>query len=396
MRLLRQDLSFKDYMILQVLQQNHSFTPNKIGRHVGLSAETVRSRIYKMKQGGVLRANREIEVPLLGKRMQTELEAVYIPQHLGLLRQHVLFHNVPNARSLNALLSFCEAHPYTHYRAVAYGNGTTLYAQFDIPPKIMDEMEHLYQVLEEAQLFDYFQILKTDFVGKSEVDLAKWDYRNKEWLLGDGNAFPRTLSIIDLWEKFLMEGKVSPIEKVRPAMHSKMDPLDMLLLREITVNAKASVKFLSQIYNKDMGTISRRLKALRENVALGSILYYDPSLFDIEYYQLIIGEFSPGSDLSAESLLSFLKSGDLPFESTVAIDGKWFMWYISSPASLASSFTDFIWQNVASFQVFQLNLSKARTYYFYHENYKGNKEWRTDTEWIFNDPLDAIGLLAKA
>ncbi len=395
MRLLRQDLSFKDYMILQVLQQNHSFTPNKIGKHVGLSAETVRSRIYRMKQGGVLRADREIEVPLLGKRIQTELEAIYIPQHLGLLRQHVLFHNVPNARSLNALLAFCEAHPYTHYRAVAYGNGTMLYAQFDIPPEISREMQRLYQILEDAQLFDYFQILKTEFVGKSKVDLAKWDYRNKEWLLNEGNSFPRKFSIIDLWEKFLREGKISPIEKVQPRIQSKMDSLDMLLLREITVNAKISVKFLSQVYQKDMGTISRRLKALREKVALGSILYYDPSLFDIEYYQLIIGKFSPGNDFSAESLLSFLKSGYLPFESTVAIDGDLFMWYISSPASLASSFTDFIWQNAASFQVFQLNLSRARTYYFYHENYKGNKEWRTDADWVLNEPLDAIGLLAK-
>ncbi len=383
-------------MILQVLQQNHSFTPNKIAKYVGLSAETVRSRIYRMKQGGVLRADREIDVPLLGKRMQTELEAVYIPQHLGLLRQHVLFYDVPNSRSLNALLAFCEAHPYTHYRAVAYGNGTMLYAQFDIPPEISGEMEQLYRILENAPLFDHFQILETEFVGKSKVDLAKWDYRNKEWLLGEENAFPSTFSVSDLWEKFLTEGKISSIEKVQPRIQPKLDSLDMLLLREITVNAKISVKFLSQTYKKDMGTISRRLKALRETVAYGSILYYDPSLFDIEYYQLIIGKFSPGSDLSPESLLSFLKSEYLPFESTAAIDDGWFMWYISSPASLASSFTDFIWQNAALFQVFQLNLSRARTYYFYHENYNGNGEWRTDSDWILNDPLASIGLLARA
>ncbi|MBS3793895.1 MAG: Lrp/AsnC family transcriptional regulator [Candidatus Thorarchaeota archaeon] len=387
-------LDRKDYLIFLCLEQDPSLSNASISEEVSetesISAESVRTRIQKMKESGFLRPDRTIEDPVLGERTQTEVEAVYNPHQIGLLRQHVLFQGVPNNRSLDGLKAACDSHPYTHYRTLGYSKGATLYAQFDIPPSAIETMHCFYTELEERQLFANLHVYETQSLAKHEADFHEWNLVDNKWSMEYGTKSRKGTGlsrIENLWDDFLQSHDEKGLEQKSPEMAFTLDELDMALLRELTINGTPSIKPLGPIHNRDPSTISRRISRLKETVAADDMLYYDRSVFDLTYPQLVVGRFLQDNEMNADSLYWFIESGGLPFESKGIIDDDEFILFITTPPSVAPEISEFMWEHSAEIDVFQLQLDSSFTYYFYHKNYLGNGKWNTNRDYLLDEPL---------
>ncbi len=390
-------LDLKDYLIFLSHERDPSLSNTAISREVServpISSESVRIRIQRMKDSGFLRPDRTIKDPIFGNRTQTEVEAVYRPHRLGLLRQHVLFVDVLGRSSLDNLKTLCDVHPYTHFRTIGYSSGATLYAQFDIPPAATELMAKMYAELKERNLFRVFQLYETQSLAEHEADFDKWSLVENKWAVEYGTKSGRGshLSRIEsLWRRFQDTYDGRPLEPSRPEMAFCFDEIDLALLRELTINGKPDIKPLGPVYNRDPTTVSRRLKRLRESVAPDDMLYYDRSVFDLTYPQLMTGQFKEDDELDADSLYWFLQSGGIPFESKASIEEKRFVLFITAPPSVAPEVSEFIWEHTRNLDVFQLQLDSSFTYFFYHKNYLGDGEWRADEEYLLDEPLGEV------
>ncbi len=386
-------LELKDYQIFLQLDRDPSQSNTAIAKKVGLSAEAVRIRRHALKRSRFLREDSVIHDAILGERYQTETQAIYLPHRLGLLRQHVLFKNIESRTSLNILKKLCDFHPYTHYYSVMYGRNATLFAQFDIPPSIRNEMHDLYATLRDRGYFQSLEVIDQKYDASIKADFTRWNIDDNSWTLSSqeqSSMDDPTSRVEALWDEFLaMKNKPDP-EVLQPAIVYDFDSLDMLLLRELTINSRVAIKRLAIIYKKDASTISRRIARLRELVAPMDLLYYNYSVFDLTYAQIITGDFIPDSDFNPKSLHQFIKSGVIPFECKGVTDGSRFLVYLHTPPSYASDFSEFFWDHADNVEVFQLQLGSSFTYFFYHENYLGNGRWNTERSYVLEDPLAGI------
>ncbi|MBD3407960.1 MAG: hypothetical protein GF411_17705 [Candidatus Lokiarchaeota archaeon] len=393
------NLDMKDYEIFLKLKNDPSSKLHEIASAVtkdsdiSVSIETVRTRLMHMKEKGFLRVDREIKDPILGNRTQTEIEAVYLPQRLGLVRKHVFFNQVPNRESLNKLKMLCDEHPYTHYRTVAYSQGAVLYVQFDIPPSTEDSMNLLFKDLQDQDLFKSFRCQNSSYISKTPADFSQWDKKSNTWRIESDLKSERgsKQSALDtMWDQMLETLDKNPsLEPVRLNDELDLDRLDKLLLRELTINSKIAKKDLGKYHDRDPTTISRRVRKIRDSVAPGEQLYYDRSVFDLTYPQAILGHFRPDSDLDNSTLHYFIKSKIIPFECQLVSDDDGFVLFSTSSPSFAPELSEFIWEHADDVSILQLQFDSAFTYYFYHENHDENG-WKTDQSYVRNIPLAAI------
>ena len=91
----RQWLDMTDYMIFLELFNDPLINYNELSKKIGKSFQFVRDRVSRLKRENFLRQDKEIIDPILGPRVQTEVEGVYSPQALGLQRIHVFFGGIP-------------------------------------------------------------------------------------------------------------------------------------------------------------------------------------------------------------------------------------------------------------------------------------------------------------
>ncbi len=380
----------RDLKILLALEQEPSLSNTQIARKMGVAPETVRLRLMKLRERGVLRPSRVITDPLLGERLQTEVEAAYVPSSLGLLRHHIIFLGIQTRDQLNRLKRLCDVHPHTHYRVVAFGDEAVLYAQFDIPPQTDIMIRDLYNALVERGACEDYRVIESRFVAGRGADLQRWDIKTNRWEIeyGRKSAIGIRLSRVEsIWSEFLERCPDKSPPEDRPTPPESIDLLDLQLLRELTINAHPNFTRLAEVYDRDATTISRRVERIRRLFAPKDILYYDRTIFDLTYPQLIIGTFDTEGELNARTFHWFIDSGAIPFEMKGVTNGNDFLLYSMTPPSFAPEISEFFWEHCRDVHVYQLQLDSSYTYFFYHENYDPESGWRNDRSYVVETPL---------
>ncbi|RMG30922.1 MAG: winged helix-turn-helix transcriptional regulator [Methanobacteriota archaeon] len=372
-------MDFNDFLIFYELLQDPFKSANRIAQSLGLAPSTVRDRISSMKRRGFLGPDAEISDPVLGTRVTSEVSVAYDPSSLGLIRQHVIFTHIPSEDALKKLILFCDAHPYTHYRTVIFGEGFGLYTQFDVPPEICKQMEQLFYHL--SQMLDLqVSILETGTRISSVPDFS-------EFSIFDGWKMP---PLENLWAEFEPTG----ITAKSNAPPKKLTDFDLSLLRELTINAKVPVTFLAHEYGRPKPSVSRHLKTIREQFVERGLLVYDPSAFNLDNVLVISGEFLPDGELTPSILEEFVRANVLPFTSVLYHDFSRFLWITTAPSSYSAQISKFLWRRTSpkNLQISQLDRNSRFSYFFYNLNFKEGEGWKTDYNYIIEDPLNSIGL----
>jgi len=105
-----------DQDIIILLIDNPFRSMNDIAKVLEIPYSNIKTRISKLKENGYIRKDNKIIDPVLGERIVTESIGIYDYNSLGLIRQHVIFYNIPNYETLINLERFCDIHPYTKFR----------------------------------------------------------------------------------------------------------------------------------------------------------------------------------------------------------------------------------------------------------------------------------------
>ncbi|MCY3414991.1 MAG: AsnC family protein [Candidatus Heimdallarchaeota archaeon] len=386
MKLQKHELDLYDYNIFFILYSNPLASYAEIAREVGLTAATIKERINAMKSANFINEDKEIADPVLGTRLQTEVEIRYNPQSIGLIRQHVIFERIRSYSDLRKIKKFCDDHPYTHFRAEIIGNGLSLYSQFDIPEDIRVMMDNTYQILSnELGIGNIVICNEIEFVEGlpkiSNIDTYTGDWKE--------NSIQESL-LFDIMEKAKMSISISQLEKNSNEIY-KLSDLDAKLLRELTINGKVSITELASNYGVNKSTISRRIRKVMDSVIDRAILNYNTEIFGINTFQLITGHFQ--DEESKNVCLNFTKSNVLPMRVRISIDDNLqYVIYSAGSSKHTVELSKLIWElsDPISYHSYQIDPKSFMSYYFYHENYDEKEGWNTEKEYSVDIPLNSI------
>ncbi len=388
-------LASLDYKIFQLLYKNPLLSIFQLSQKLGVSFHTVKSRINEMKRNGFLRQDQIINDPLLGKRIQTEVEIVYRPHRLGLLRTHVFIDGINGRNSLKKIADFCDLHPYTHYNVVTYNPRLSMYIQFDIPSRTQNLLTKVLNILKKEGLFERYTIIPSEFAASSPAEFDLWDFEKADWSFikiksnkideyNERNIFEK------MWSKFDFSS-IKEAPKIAPSKAYPFDKLDLYLLREMTINAKASIKELAQYYKKDPSTISRRIKRIKAVLAPKAKLYYNTKLFNLVSPQIILGKFKNKDGFNKWSAYWFIDSHYFKFPSTLVASKKDLIWYLTILPTFIPDFLEFAWEHMSTFRIYNLQIPLSNTYFFYPENFiEEESKWDTSRNWFIEEPLEQL------
>lgn len=353
-------------------------------RGVKLSYYAISNIYEELVDKKILRQEIEIDDPILpgNKRIITYTEGEYIPEKIGLIRQHVIFKGLANQGVYNKFMKACDAHPYTTYRTYVLGLGMKGYAHFDIPVGTEVLMHKFYTELARILGDVEFEVLNTRRTTSSYIHFNLWEDDHWNYHLHD---------LETAWEDLLTPKTNKYHELTIENLMDNFDKLDLMLIRELTYNAKVKAADIAEFYTKDRTTISRRLNRIEKLIMGEPRLYYDRYKFDMNSSQMIIGEVDNPETIN--KLHTLLEKDLFPFRAELSSDGPRFVFTMMVPPSKAPEIAHFIWRIIPNIEINSSAVTDKGSwrYTFYPENYDvKNNSWKTSEQYIVNDTIEFL------
>ena len=385
-----------DQDIIILLIDNPFRSMNDIAKVLEIPYSNIKTRISKLKENGYIRKDNKIIDPVLGERIVTESIGIYDYNSLGLIRQHVIFYNIPNYETLINLERFCDIHPYTKFRVQLLSSSFAFYAQFDFPLIIISEMEELYQHLCELYEIPTFTKITASELITIKPNLFYWSKLNDYWdIINKSSPNQNPTMMKYFWNKYLTEKKENKLDFSDISTHEKdlvkLNELYTKLIRELTINGNVGITELASIYNRDKSTISRHITFIKENYVKSGKLFFNPSEFKINSFRIISGELD-SNILDKNNFLNFFSTQEFPFYGYIVCNNDKFLFYLEANQNQIQELYHFLWKNTkpASLKIHELLLQSTYTYHFYNGNYKEDGTFNIDRQYFFDDPLTSI------
>jgi DNA-binding Lrp family transcriptional regulator len=396
-------LSNLEYLIFTILEKNPLKSARTLAKETDYTLYSINEALKKLKNQNFIRNERMIIDSLLGERIQNEVEGRYSTFSLSLKQIHVQLSNLTTKSQIKQIRSIIASHPYIHYISQVLGTNIGLYCIFHIPEGVEKKINTFIQAL--SKNFD----LKINFLYvcdnpiRSNVDFSNWDRINNQWVINThpsdtldhltGVASPEN-AFEEIWNDtidILLHEKNTYFEpKTVQQDIREIDELDLLLVRELTINAKPNIKSISPYYKKDVSTISRRLKFIKENYFEYFSLYYDHSYFDLSFFVLFHGKFT-NKGIKQEELQKFIQKNVFPFNSSLIINQNDFVWTTQCTPLIFQELTEFIIQNFANVSYHPILQRTGFRYFFFPQNYQWEqKKWLNDDASLIYEPLEII------
>jgi DNA-binding Lrp family transcriptional regulator len=361
-------LSVEDYRIVQKLETNPLMPYTEFASELGISWSTTKKRVNELKARGVIRT------PV----------AIYSNELLGLHRMSFIW-TLESRKDLSLMETFCDIHPYTHYRCRGYGRGFILFIQFDVPPEVIPQMKELSTVLQEEQFVRDITTLESSGTQlETFPDLQHFDLDAREWVF-DWNEW---LSLIPQQPEILKPKTSSP-----PLSLKEWDPIDFQILRKLTANAETKQAELMREFELSRTETHRRYNKVFENLISSVRLRYNRILFDLVNTNLFWIQNPDKTQL--HRLFNLMSSTPPPFRMGLDIlkqDG-FFLWAGAVPSIHEHHLAFSLWQLFETFETYTLDTSvnNAAIYYFYPNNFDFDTQyWRADREYTIDQPLKEL------
>lgn len=365
---------------------------NQLGKELDLAPNTVRARISYLKSQNIILDAVEKDDVILGKRMTSEVIAYQSPEKLGMQRVSVLFTQLPDYETYETITKILDAHPYTIFRILGLDFSINLYVQFDLPVGSFNYFTEFIDKMRKLGIYNNMVVMDPSYGISTLDDLTKWNNDENTWnfnILGDEpNSFR------NLFLKYLAENRYKSVkanmrkikEGVKIGKHKKMD---LLILRELTLNAKLKIKDIAEHYQRDPTTLSRRVNKVKEMYVKRFNLLYNRSFFGLNSIIMIWGEMEEKHILT---LFKLIEDDEFPFYSQFNVDNQFnFMWYLHCPTEVISDLSLFLLPFSTSMHLMVLNTNTIMRYYFYPENYDFDKnEWKISREYMVDGPLEGL------
>ena len=354
-------MSLKESLLdtLLALRNDPRASNERIAKVLEVSANTVKNRVVKLKEMGVLRQNTTYEDSILGTREQTEVVANYSPAAIGLFRLRIVFEEVLGNAAYLKLERMLDDHPYTYYRVRTYGVGGNLYVMVDLPRESIELFKtciiaaSVNVYCKKVSFIEPLYFVNTkDDLRQVNTDLRRWNYVVQDFV-------PERIELENPYDR----------------QPESLDDIELKLLRELTINGKVSLTKIQADYSVDISTLSRRIKRLHETgVILRYTLAYNRAIFGLDSTYLFRGRIRE-IGLYVKSIREF------PFLSNLSFDEEGnFSWMVYCPAKVATQvFAKLI--ELGEVRMDLVDNNKGMRYFFYPKNYTDNG-WNIDLGYI--------------
>ncbi len=317
------------------------------------------------------------------------IRASLIVRKLGLEMDDFLV-RVDSYDSVKQIEKFCDAHPYTSYRARVYGGEIQgLLLQFRQPDAAREYLLDALNIMKEKDVIKDIREIPTLSAEYGSTytrpRLEAWDPENLVWRFD-----------WDKWWGAAPKGSTLPkSSRIQDNERVELDELDATLLEQLTKNARRkNTEIIDSIgLDKDkMGVqqkVSQKIKRLDSDVIGSYRVFINWTHFDVYNTPLIIAKSEEGV---TDRLISHLESSDFPFGSTIRKTSDGYIWSARLPSAHLSELIALVWKISQSYELLIIDYKHSELYGLWAETFdKVLSDWKTDREFCLEQPLRKIG-----
>ncbi len=368
-------LGYKEYKVLLALQQTPLANISQLARNLDLSYYETKKSLQNLEKNEVVKGYSATIEPELMK-----------------LEKRAYLYKITNFANLNELEKLLDAHNFTTYRTrYTSGESRGLYAEFAFPEKVEEYQEELHKLLIEEEKIDLIhrfngEIEKID----TNVDLKKinqetlnWQFSMENWKNEETKQHQKKRKNNNKKKR----GETVPTDKIIET--------DLWLLRALSIDPRKLNKEIAKTIekerkkmhlkplNKDLSTISRRLKHVKDNYIGDCQVLINKTLFNLD--SQLIYEVEITKEKTRE-VKEKLVCHPIPFKSNFIETRRGFRWYIyRCPPEVSSAINNYLWE-LEPKKMRKIDLFLPRgLYYFYPLNYdtEANK-WKDDRTYFYH------------
>ncbi|TFG26679.1 hypothetical protein EU527_19435 [Candidatus Thorarchaeota archaeon] len=362
--------------LLFALQEQPVAPASVLAKQVGVSAPTARAWLEALQEAKVFVG---VHTNLNSRRIGLEMDDFLL--------------KVQSHDALMKIEQFCEAHPYTSYRARVFGGEKQgIMVQFRQPDSARIHLLSAFAIMKKNGLISNVRELPTlateygSTFTRPKIDA--WDPEKMVWIF-DWEA----------WWKACPSGiEQRPQQSPKEEELVELDSLDIQILQEIGTDARRKNIEIIEALGMDKNEpgvqqkISARLKRLEDEVIESYRVYINWTHFDVYNTPLIIAK---AEEEVTNRLISYLSTSRFPFGSNIRKIETGFVWSARLPSAHLSEMISLVWRIATSFEVLIIDYKNSQIYGPWAETFDENtRMWRVDREFCHNMPLAAIGLNA--
>ncbi|MHA1924165.1 MAG: winged helix-turn-helix domain-containing protein, partial [Candidatus Heimdallarchaeota archaeon] len=297
---------------------------------------------------------------------------------LGLNRINVLAF-VNSIEKLRILELASDEHPYTHYRARAYGGQFGLFMQFDAPEKATSQINDFFRKLVKENIVLHYELLPSIGIRNDiYADLSRYNAKMSSW----------TFSWEDWFTNLEKEKSSIPDKQKISEDFTVFQQSHFKILRMLTANASIKQTEIIEKLKLSRTQTHREYNYVMEKYIERIRFIYNREIFDLTETYIAIG-----SDLDknkSDQIFSTINNNPPPFRLALDLieNNKILLWGNMTPAQ-ASGFAFSMWRTISSTQIYTLYTKKSRLYWFYPENFDFQAmEWKSSKDYVIKDPLN--------
>ena len=347
-----------DFLTLSALCREPLGSYQGLASLAGISAQTLKRRMLALSDASVLlRVGARIRFSALGLQAAPALASVPFSK-------------------VRMVEKACDLHPYTRYRVRCLGSTNGLFMIFAIPNGTEFQLAEFFEELKGLGLVNDYKILHAT---------AEPCYRNPD------------LRIYDAWSdswKFKTEKWVQTLDKdhedlqqFAPSTLTKLDILDLKLLRLLTQDARKPQKLLAKELRVPEYHVSRRLKFIFENGIVPSCeVFLGRKLFRNAPGAL----FEVSCNLSTtRAMVTGLKT--LPFQASLFPTSEGFLLFAGLPTPLFTEIGTVILERSRASNLMWTDYDTSMRYYFDESSYvEQTGQWKADRDFVINETLSSL------
>ncbi len=354
-------LSNEDFAILLALESNPSMPMTELADLLDVTRITAKKRVDDLRERQIIRD------PI----------AIYNPVVLGLDRISVIA-KVQSLDKLQLLEIACDEHPYTHYRARAFGGDFGLFIQFDTPINTVKLLDDFFKELVNKNIIKDYELLPSiGLRNENYADLKRYNIKMSNWnfsWIDWFNSLPDTQEKIHAEEKILID-------------YSKFSENHFKILRMLTANGSIKQTDIKEKLKLSKTQTHRDYNYVMENYIDTIRFIYNREIFDLTETYVAIGYNL--TERKIAQILAAIKDSPPPFRLAIDIlaNNRLLLWADMSPAQ-ASNFAFSMWQQNEQTKIYTLDTKKSRLYWFYPDNFDFNdKCWKINEDYFIKTPL---------
>jgi len=350
-----QELDEIDYKILTAIGKNPLATITEISKETGINVKTLSKRLQGLIESKVIY---NVSAQICPSTLELEPIILFI---------NMKFKNIPIIEKL------CDLHPYTRFRVRCFGGFNGLMSVFMMPRNSLRYLLELFDRLRELGLIDDYTYL---------TSIAKWVWRDNDFTYYDMKRDEWTFNWDD-WSRYLESLKgPSELEAYPPSILHKLDKADMALLRELSINARAKFKDLSEKLKIPEYQISRRMKLYLDSGVIEGFRVMIKTKASNLFNQFIFKCRCPVAT-TAKFAMAIKK---LPFQLTFMPTQEGFTLIIFLPPLGVSYLGEILQGSVDDVKLMWADYRTSMRYWFYGETFKDGV-WQADRKMLVDDIL---------